>query len=310
MQYNSNDLMPIAIAIIMFGIGLNLQFRDFRRVFIYPKAILIGLACQMLLLPALAFLLVWVWPMDPLYQVGIILIASAPGGTASNLVTNMLQGRVALSVSLTSFNSFLILFSIPALVGLSLEIFLGKHTTIELGFGDTFLQILFTVVLPVIAGVLVNEYGPQKWLARSRQPLRYILPGILLGVFALAFFSGEGHQGGALLDQWTLLIPLFVFNLLTMATGFYVARWSQLRHDGAFTIAVEMGLQNSALAIFIATQVLQSQEIALVSILYSSFSFFTTFLAAWLLKHYFRYGRPPAKSDSGSLSDQGSMEWH
>lgn len=296
MQYNSNDLMPIAIALIMFGIGLNLHFRDFKRVFLHPRAILLGLASQMLLLPALAFLLVWLWPMDPIYQVGLILIAAAPGGTASNLVTTMLKGRIALSVSLTSFNSFLILFSIPGLVSLALELFLGRHTTIELGFRDTFLQILLTVVLPVMAGVLVNEYGPQRLISRSRQPMRYILPGILLGVFGLAFFSGEGHMGGELLSQWSLLIPLLIFNLATMTAGYIVARWSRIRHDGAYTIAVEMGLQNSALAIFIATQVLESQEMALVSILYSSFSFFSTFIVAWLLKHYAPYGRPAAKS--------------
>lgn len=295
MTYNSDNLMPIAIAIIMMGIGLNLHFKDFRRVFLKPKAILVGLASQMLLLPILAFVMVWFWPMDPIYKVGVILIASAPGGTASNLVTTMLKGRIALSVSLTSFNSFLILFSIPAFVSLALRAFLGKEAEIQLQFADTFQEILFTVVLPVLGGILINEYGPAKLVERIKPSLRYILPGVLLGIFALAFFSGEGHRGASLLENWSLLLPLLIFNLLTMIMGFQLAKYSGINHDGAYTIAVEMGLQNSALAIFIATQVLENHEMALLAIIYSSFSFFSTWLWAWIMKHRFYYATSPIK---------------
>ena len=97
----SDLLMPSAIALIMLGIGINLTFRDFLRVFVKPRAIITGLICQLILLPLIAFLLVWWWPIEPIFKVGIIIIASALGGTTSNLVTHLLNGRFALSVSLT-----------------------------------------------------------------------------------------------------------------------------------------------------------------------------------------------------------------
>ncbi len=292
-----DSLMPITIAIIMFGIGLNLKFKDFERVFLRPKAILTGLACQLLLLPLIAFALIWFWPIDPIYKVGFVLIASAPGGTASNLVTHMLRGRVALSVSMTSFNSFAILLTIPLFVSLALRVFLGKETEISIAPIDTFQEIFFTVVLPVVAGIFVNQYLARRYTERLRQPLRIVLPALLLIVFALALFFGEENQAAAFLDNLELFVPLLLLNLVTMLVGYYVARWIGIRHDGRYTIAVEMGLQNSALAIFIATQVLNSQEMALLAVIYTSFTFFSTWLFAWLMKHKLPRAEPALPED-------------
>lgn len=286
MNEYADQLMAMAIAFIMFGIGLNLAFKDFLRVFLRPKAILTGLFAQIILLPLIAFLIIYWWPIDPIYKAGFVLIAAAPGGTASNLVTHMLQGRVALSVSLTSFNSFLILLTIPLLVSLGLGIFLGTETHIEIAPADTFREILFTVVLPVVTGVLVNRYTPDQFTESLRQPLRIILPALLLGVFLIALFLGEADQPTELLKNLELFFPLLLLNASTMACGYYFARWLGIKHDGRYTIAVEMGLQNSALAIFIASQVLGSPEMALVAVIYTSFSFISTWFFAWLMKHY------------------------
>jgi BASS family bile acid:Na+ symporter len=283
---NPDLIMPIAIAIIMYGIGITLKFKDFKRVFLYPRGILTGLFAQLFLLPLIAFVMCWFLPIDPVYKVGIILLASAPGGTASNLVTTMLKGRVALSVSMTSFNSFVILFTIPLFVNLALEIFLGKTTTIELSFLNTFKDILFTVVLPVVAGILTNEYTPRRFTLRLKRPLRYVLPTLLLTVFAYGLFFEDDGQPLQLIENLELFIPLVFFNVLTMFVGFYVAKSMAIDHDGCYTISVEMGLQNSALAIFIATQILESSEISLVAVIYSSFTFFSTWGLAWVMKHY------------------------
>ncbi len=115
MNLSTESLMSWAIALIMLGIGLNLKVSNFKRVFLYPKAILTGLFCQLVILPIIAFGLIYFWPVEPIYKVGFIIIASAPGGTASNLVIHLLKGRVALSVSMTSFNSLAVVFSIPLL---------------------------------------------------------------------------------------------------------------------------------------------------------------------------------------------------
>src|SRR6056297_207608 len=283
---NTDWLMPLAIGIIMYGIGVTLKFKNFKNVFLYPKSMLLGLGSQVILLPIIAFLLAAVLPIDPLYKVGIVLIASAPGGTASNLVTAMLRGRVALSVSMTSFNSFIILFSIPFYVSTALYLFMGKTSQISLSVDQTLVEILQTVVIPVVLGVMTNEYGPERITKWIKKPLRILLPALLLGVFAYALFFDDVNQSFEFLSHIELLIPLVFFNFLTMYTGYKVAQFANLKTRDRFTIAIELGLQNSALAIFIATQILESPEIALIAILYSSFSFFSTWGAGWLMKHF------------------------
>ncbi len=286
MQNIGDYLIPGGIAFIMLGIGLSLHFRDFGRVFLRPKGIIIGLSGQFIALPVLAFIMAWVLPIDPLYKVGLVLIACAPGGTASNLVTHMLKGRVALSVSLTSFNSFGILLSIPLYLNLALYWFLGTESDIRIGFMDTFKEILFTVVIPVLVGILLNEYGPKRTIASLQRPLRFVLPAVLFAIFAYTiFFEDGGSQSAAFTENYILFMPLVFFNVGTMVIGYFFSRWLGIRHDGSYTIAVEFGLQNAALAIFIAVQVLEKPEIALIAIMYSSFSFFTTWLVGWLLKH-------------------------
>jgi BASS family bile acid:Na+ symporter len=147
-------------------------------------------------------------------------------------------------------------------------------------------EILQTVVIPVILGVLTNEYGPIRVTRWMKKPLRILLPALLLGVFTYALFFGEVKQSAEFLGHIELLIPLVGFNFLTMYVGYKVAQLSHLKMRDRYTIAVEMGLQNAALAIYIATQILESGEIALVAILYSSFTFFSTWGVGWLMKHY------------------------
>ncbi len=287
-MYNFTDLlMPIAIAIIMFGIGITLKFKDFTRVFTHPKAILTGLGCQLVLLPLIAFIIIYFWPIEPAYKVGIILIASVPGGTASNLVTHMLKGRVALSVSLTSFNSFAIIFTIPMYVSLALLLFMGEQTEIKINFANTFKEILLTVIIPVVAGILANEYTPTSFTDKIRQPSRIILPLLLIAIVAYAMFSGDGGNAKSILSDIHLVFPLLLLNISGMLTGFYLSKGMGINHSGNYTIAIEMGLQNSALAIFVASQILVNDQMETIAVLYGAFSFFTTLAGAWALKKYF-----------------------
>ena len=123
-------LVPAAIAYIMFGVGLNIDFSEFKKTFKKPKALIIGLIAQMVILPSLAFLLNVFLPINPIYKVGLVLIAACPGGTTSNIVTLFLKGRLALSVTLTAFNSFLILFTIPSVIHLALQTRLSGQSKI------------------------------------------------------------------------------------------------------------------------------------------------------------------------------------
>ena len=288
-------LMPLTVALIMCGIGLSLKFKDFKRIFVHPKPIITGLVCQLVLLPLIAFGLIYLWPMDPIYKVGIIVIASAPGGTASNLVTHMLKGNVALSVSLTSFNSFAILVTIPFLVGLAITLFLGEEAGIILSAERVAKDIGLTIILPVLLGIVINELTSDRFTQKIKQPLRYIMPGLMVVIFLLATGSENAMGFDDYMKNAHLFIPLILLNLITMLMGFLISRKLRIDHDSSYTIAVEMGLQNIALAIFIAAQILDRPEIELVAIMYSSFSLVSTWFFAWLMKHYLP---PKAKNPS------------
>ncbi len=287
MNTDESIVIPLSIALIMLGIGFNIPFGALRSVFTRPKGIITGLTCQMILLPLIAFLIAFIFPIDPLFKVGLILVAACPGGTASNLVTHLLKGRIALSVSLTSFNSFLIIFTIPLILGLALNIFMDEGAEISLSFVDTLKEVLTTVIIPTFIGMTINYYYP-NFTYRLQKPLRYILPLLLVVVFV---FAAKGDSGDVdvkqrLLSHLDLLLPSFLLNLSGILIGYRIGRIVGITHGGSYTIAVEMGLQNSALAVFIATQLLNDNDIALMAVIYSSFTFFTTIGFAYMLKEH------------------------
>ena len=190
----SHYLMPVAIAYIMFGIGANLQFSEFRKTFRRPKALLTGLVAQMILLPLTAFILNIFFDIDPIYKVGLVLIASCPGGTTSNIVTLFLRGRLALSVTLTAFNSFLILFTIPFIVHLALIMYEGLDQDIEMPFFDTIWNMFITVLLPTIIGMLYRHYFPAI-VHKTEKIINISMTIFLLFVFIGVFtFENSGNE--------------------------------------------------------------------------------------------------------------------
>lgn len=288
MQDIADLIMPVSIAIIMFGIGLELKLKDFRRVFFQPKAIITGLSCQLILLPLIAFALIYFWPMEPIYKIGIMLLAACPGGTASNLVTKILNGRVALSVSMTAFNSFIILFTIPVIIELSYGIFGSDSRSVELSFWRTMREIMQNVILPVVAGIAIGNSLSDKHRKNLHKPLKYILPALLLVAVVTVIFIDESSKNIQYLDYLHLIIPLIILNLLTMLAGYMVAKKAALKNESALTIAIEIGLQNSVLALYIGNQLLHERDLSLIAILYGSFSLISTFFIAYLIKAYFK----------------------
>ena len=280
-------LLPFAIGVIMFGIGLNLRLVHFKRVFTAPKAILTGLTGQLVVLPLMGFLIAFIFPIDPVYKLGIVLLSACPGGASSNIVTYMLQGRVALSVSITAFNSFLIIITIPFILSIGFKLFLASELGVELSVYQTFKEVVFTVLIPVLAGMYVNH----KWehiTDRLKSPLRIILPAILFVVFTIVLLN-ENENGGLSMGNYTsLIMPAIALNIVVMIIGFYGAGWLGILHDGKYTIAIEMGLQNSALAMFLANNVIQLDGLAVIAVLYGGFSFFSTLFIAFIMKHFLK----------------------
>jgi BASS family bile acid:Na+ symporter len=279
----SDILLPITIAIITLGMGLSVRLKDFKNIFLYPKAVIVGICCQMLLLPLIAFLIASLFNFDPVFKVGLIIISACPGGATSNLVTYLLRGNVALSISMTVINSIITLITIPAVVSLGLHVFTSQDANIELPVGQTILKVFLVTVLPAYTGVNLRHYFPNT--SKSIQKyLRIILPILLMGIYFGVVFIDEGEETGDLIDHVGIVIYPFLLNVATMFMGWMVARWTSLRGINQFTISIEVGLQNSALAIFVAATLLESQTMAIVPVLYGSFSFFTTFLFGYGVK--------------------------
>ncbi len=280
----SHYLMPVAIAFIMFGIGINLRFIDFKLTFKRPKAVITGLIAQMILLPAIAFIINFFIEMEPIYKVGFVLIAACPGGTTSNLVTLFLRGRLALSVSLTAFNSFLILFTIPLITSLALYMYEDIETQVEMPVLSTIGNMFLTVLIPTFAGMLYRHYFPGI-VFKTEKIINVSMILFLVLVFAGIFIFE--NVGNADLDSYAyLFFPAFLLNLTSMFIGYLLALSVGIRNRGRFTIAIQVGLQNSALAIYVASKLLGQPEMAVVAIIYSSFTLFTTAFWAYLMKRY------------------------
>ncbi len=279
----SDYLLPVTLGIITLGTGLTIEFSDFRNIFLYPKAVIVGLCCQMLLLPAIALVIDLLIPAEPVYKVGLILIAACPGGATSNLVNFLLRGNVALSISITVFNSLITLITIPLVVSTAIWLFMGQHSAIHLPVLNTILNISLITAVPATIGILIRHYLP-RFAVSLEKPLRIILPLILLGVFSGVVFIDQNEESSKIIDYLYLYIPSVALNVFAVFAGWGASRFLRLNPRNQFTISVEVGLQNSALAIFVATTLLDSPSMAIVPVIYGSFSFFTTFFLGYVIR--------------------------
>ncbi|MFO8235540.1 MAG: bile acid:sodium symporter family protein [Bacteroidales bacterium] len=281
----SSIYLPGVLIIIMFGIGLALEKKDFENVVFYPRAILIGLTAQMAILPAIAFLMVCLTNLPPVVKVGFILIAACPGGSASNLVAHLLRGNVALCISLTAVNSILILVTLPLIVNLGLLVFIGETHEIALPLSETILKIFYTTLIPTFLGVFIRHKNLNLAM-KMEKPMRVIMTLLLFSVFAALIISEEQTTGEGV-SKYTYLFPYAIaLNFVAMAAGYFFSRKMGLDNRNNYTISIQVGLQNSALAIFVAGSLLGHREMAMVAVVYSSFTFFSTLLFGYIAKRF------------------------
>ncbi|MEL7067654.1 MAG: bile acid:sodium symporter family protein [Cyanobacteria bacterium J06634_6] len=265
--------LPLALFIIMLGMGLGLTLADFKRIAIAPKSVIVGLVAQLIVLPIVGFLLASIFPLSPELAVGVMVLAACPGGPTSNLVTYLAMGNVALSISLTAISSLITVFTIPLVVNFASSSFIGENTSLQLPFGETVLTIAVITLIPVTLGMLIHHYAPQfaanveksvKWL--SLFFLALIIFGLLLKERAnvLEFFLQVG---------WVTL----VLNVVTMALGYAFSRLVQLEQKSAIAITCEVGIQNGTLAIAVASAptLLNNPTMAIPAAIYSLLMFLT-----------------------------------
>jgi BASS family bile acid:Na+ symporter len=212
-----------------------------------------------------------------------MIIAACPGGATSNLITYLLRGNVALSISMTAINSLMTLITIPLVVTLSLEAFIHEEAAIHLNVGETILKVFLITLLPAFIGTRVRK-GMPDFADKLEQPLRIVLPLLLLVVYAGVIFIDQGTESATRADFFQIFPYTILLNATAMVAGLMIARLVRLNVINQYTISIEVGLQNSALAIFVASTLLKSHSMALVPVVYGSFTFFSTLLFGWIVK--------------------------
>lgn len=268
--YITTVIMPFALGIIMLGLGLSLTVDDFKRVVKFPKAVFIGLFCQMILLPAICFLIAKLFGLSPVLAVGLMLLSASPGGATANLYSHLAKGDVALNVTLTAINSLLTIFSIPVIVNLSLAHFMGSEAYIPLQFKEV-VRVFMIVLVPVALGMLLNKNFP-LFSKKLEKPVKIASVFILAFVIIAATIKEKGNVATYFAQVG---LAALCFNLLSMCIGYFLPKLFRLPEKQNISIAMEIGIHNGTLAIFIALNALQNTAMAMPAAIYSLMMFFT-----------------------------------
>jgi len=271
-------LLPLALGVIMLGLGLSLTLEDFRRIVRYPRAMVVGLVCQTLLLPLICFGIVKAFALPPELGVGLMLLAASPGGATANLFSHLAKGDVALNITLTATNSLITLVTMPLLVSASMSLLMGQARAIPLPFGKV-VQVFLIVLIPVAIGMSIRARSPGGAL-RLERPVK-IVSALFLVLVILAAVAKERATLGQYFAQ--IGIPALVFNLASMGVGYVVPLLARLPQRQAIAIGMEIGIHNGTLAIFIATTVLSSSVMSLPAAIYSILMFFTAALFGFVV---------------------------
>jgi BASS family bile acid:Na+ symporter len=280
-------ILPIALGTMMLGMGLSLVPEDFQRVGKYPKAVVIGLISQLILLPIIGFTIAKIVPMQPAIATGLMIIALCPGGVSSNLVTFLAKGDVALSVTLTALSSLITIFTIPIFTNLASQHFFGQSAAVELPIGTTILQIFVVTFLPIAIGMSIRQFAPT--LSAKLEKVTSASAAALLGLIILLLIIKEWSRLPNFILQ--VGVGVLLLNTLSMAAGFYLSKFFNLKPDQQICIAIEVGLQNGTLAIAITAGLLNNPDMAIPAAIYSLLMYVTGF---WAI----RYGRKVAAAEA------------
>jgi BASS family bile acid:Na+ symporter len=271
-------LLPLALAVIMMGLGLSLRVEDFKRVLVFPKAVLIGLLCQMLLLPVICYFIASGFGLSPELAVGLMLLSASPGGPTANLYSHIAKGDVALNVTLTAINSLISVFSITFIVNFAMASFMQTDQVVPLQF-KKILEVCVVVLGPVSIGMLIRSKA-SALAEKLSKPVKIASASFLVLVIVLTILKEKSH----IIQDFQLVgIPTLLLNLLSMGIGYFVPRLFQLGKAQAIAIGMEIGIHNGTLAIFIALTVIGNSTMATPAVIYSLIMFFTAALFGYLV---------------------------
>ena len=273
-------IAPIALALIMLTLGLGLTTSDFTRVIKRPKDFLVGLICQVILLPIIAFVLIKILNVQPVLALGVMIIAAAPGGVTSNILTKFANGDVALSVSLTAIISLLSILTVPFIVIKSANLLDINYLSKEISMSGISIKMFLVVTLPVVIGMLIRKFAQDFIIKRTA-----LIEKISLTLFMIVFIS-------IWLEEWDNIIMYIsragvitlILNVTMMVLGFYVAKIFASGIEQRKCISLECGLQNGTLAVFVSTQIFDDIIYLIPTASYALIMFVTSIIFVLLLK--------------------------
>lgn len=276
-----SDVGTFALIVIMVTMGLTLELKDFSKLLEAPRAVSIGLIAQLVLLPAMAFLLVWIFEPSLPIAVGLIILACCPSGATSNFFSFLAHGDVALSVVLTATSGLVVVFTAPMIIAFALDRFTGEGQQIELPIVASMLRIFYLIVLPLMVGMIIRGVAPivalrvEPWATRSS----FVL--ILFTMAALFAYISDNFV--ALLGaSWKVTVTL---NVVMMAVGYFAAMAMRVNEPQRRSICIEVGVQNYILSVVIAIALLQRPDFAIVPVIY----LFTMYVSVFSFIGWSRY---------------------
>ena len=273
-------IAPIALALIMLALGLGLTGQDFLRVAKQPKDFLVGLICQLILLPIIAFLLLKIFNLPLEIALGVMIIAAAPGGVTSNVLTKFANGDVALSISLTAIISLISIISVPFIVFKSAELLAVTEISKEISMIGISMKMFLVVTLPVIIGMLIRKFATNFVMSKS-QLIERISVFLFVIVFA-AIWVEEWENIMGYIKQAGLIT--LVLNIVMMFIGYYVAKFLASGVSQRKSISLECGLQNGTLAVFVASQLFTEITYLIPTATYAIVMFLTSIIYVFIVR--------------------------
>ena len=273
-------IAPIALALIMLGLGLGLTIRDFTRVIVQPRDFLVGFVCQLIFLPIIAFILIKIFNTPIELALGVMIIAAAPGGVTSNILTKFAGGDVALSISLTAIISLISIFSVPFIVFKSADILQVSYMSEDISMLGISLKMFLVVTLPVVVGMLIRRFATHFIISKTK-----IIQKISIILFVIVFLA-------IWIEEWDKIVSFLVragtitltLNVIMMVVGYYVAKILASGAEQRKCISLECGLQNGTLAVFVSTQLFDDIVYLVPTAAYALIMFITSLAFVYFVK--------------------------
>ena len=273
-------IAPACLALIMLGLGMGLTVQDFKRVALYPKNFMVGFICQFILLPIVAFILIKIFNTPLELALGVMIIAAAPGGVTSNVLTKFANGDVALSVSLTAIVSLISVFSVPFIVFKSAEILGITYISKELSMIGISMKMFLVVTLPVIIGMCIRKFASNFIISKT-----LIIQRLSIFLFIIVFLA-------IWVEEWDNITSFIIragsitlsLNIIMMIIGYYVAKFFASGVEQRKCISLESGLQNGTLAVFVSTQLFDEMVYMVPTASYALIMFITSLIFVFIVR--------------------------